>query len=196
MTVVTRRLFEQPVETPAGTIADENMRLAYGKASTPTLNITIANFVTFILSKVTLSYLKISNNLSDLLNAATSRINLGAANRYMTETPYVANGGTTANPQVIAIDPTLWDIITIEAAAGGWFRFPIATDFETITQGTIVTVRNVGSTSIAIANNNFAVNPGTGHGFLIEYQGALTAEFNGVDWVLISNNIYVSLHDY
>ena len=70
------RLFEQPpVTTP-----DVTERLATGKAATPTSNITIANFVTW-LQDVALSFLKPASNLSDLPNKETARINLGVYSR-------------------------------------------------------------------------------------------------------------------
>lgn len=67
---MSRRIFEQGEATP-----DDDSRLAFGKASFPTKNITMVNFVTYLLSK--LAFLKKANNLSDINDAATARGNLG-----------------------------------------------------------------------------------------------------------------------
>lgn len=54
---------------------DDAMRLIGGKAATPSFNITLANFYTLLLGK--LSFLKKSENLNDLPDLATARGNLG-----------------------------------------------------------------------------------------------------------------------
>lgn len=64
------KLFEQTENTnPALT-----MRVAFGKVATTTENMTLQNFVTWLLGK--LAFLKVASNLSDLANPATARTNL------------------------------------------------------------------------------------------------------------------------
>lgn len=68
---MSRRLFEQTENAnPALT-----KRLAFGKASEVTENITLTDFIAWLMTK--LGFLKTANNLSDLANASTARDNLG-----------------------------------------------------------------------------------------------------------------------
>jgi hypothetical protein len=65
-----KRLFEQSTTTdPALTL-----RLPLGKASTPASNITLTAFIAWLMTKLT--FLKVSNNLSDLNSVASARSNL------------------------------------------------------------------------------------------------------------------------
>lgn len=73
------KLFEQ-IEDNNPTLS---MRLAFGKVATPTGNITLQNFVTWLLGK--LAFLKVSNNLSDLDNAGTARTNLAVYSKTETD---------------------------------------------------------------------------------------------------------------
>lgn len=65
------RLFEQSEETTPG---DLTTRIAIGKTSTPTKNITLTNFIAWLNS--VLSFLKLSNNLSDVPDKTAARSNL------------------------------------------------------------------------------------------------------------------------
>lgn len=78
------KLFEQTEDTNPTL----SMRLAFGKVATPTGNITLQNFVSWLLGK--LAFLKVANNLSDLDNAATARSNLAVYSKTETDTLLLA----------------------------------------------------------------------------------------------------------
>jgi len=66
-----RRLFEQSTEVTPSNLSD---RLAYGRSGIPTKNISWTNIVSWLNS--VLSFLKPSNNFSDLGDIPTARTNL------------------------------------------------------------------------------------------------------------------------
>lgn len=65
-----RRAFEFGTGTPS-----DDSRLVYGKAATPSLNITFASLYSLLLTK--LGFLKLSENLNDLPDKSQARTNLG-----------------------------------------------------------------------------------------------------------------------
>lgn len=65
-----RRTFEFSTGTP-----DDDSRLVYGKASTPSLNLTFSGLYALLLTK--LGFLKKSENLADLPDKSQARTNLG-----------------------------------------------------------------------------------------------------------------------
>jgi hypothetical protein len=66
-----RRAFELDPETDPST----DMRLIIGKADTPSKNLPLSNFITWLQGK--LDFLKTASNLNDVQDKATSRNNLG-----------------------------------------------------------------------------------------------------------------------
>jgi hypothetical protein len=65
------KLFEQTENTNPNTL----QRLGFGRAGQPTENMTLANFLTWLGSRLT--FLSKAQNLADLPNKTTSRTNLG-----------------------------------------------------------------------------------------------------------------------
>ena len=154
----TTKLFEKSTET-AGTIEDTTMRLAYGKAETPTLNITFASFVTWLITQLASTFMKRSNNLSDVTSATTARTNISAANRYLTHYTYSSSGGSLSNPQIIQVDPSKYDVILLSAGSDAYYQLPSPTDSfsgaSNIVEGTIIRVKPINSTqTIKIKDSN------------------------------------------
>lgn len=65
-----RRAFELSEATPS-----DDYKLIFGKALTPSINMTLTNFFALLLTK--LGFLKTASNLGDLANTASARSNLG-----------------------------------------------------------------------------------------------------------------------
>ena len=89
------RLFEQTEDNDPAL----SMRLAFGKVATPTANITMQNFVTWLLGK--LAFLKVANNLSDLANASTARTNLAVYSKTETDTLLSAKENTITSTTLL-----------------------------------------------------------------------------------------------
>ena len=65
-----RRAFELATGTPS-----DDCRVVFGKAATPSLNITFTSLYALLLSK--LGFLKLSENLNDIVDKSQARTNLG-----------------------------------------------------------------------------------------------------------------------
>ena len=59
--------------------SDLNLRFAFGRAGVETKNMTFTGFINWITAKLTPTFLKSANNLSDVANPATALQNLGGA---------------------------------------------------------------------------------------------------------------------
>lgn len=59
--------------------SDMNLRFAFGRAGVATKNMTFTGFINWITAKLTPTFLKSANNLSDVANPATALQNLGGA---------------------------------------------------------------------------------------------------------------------
>lgn len=70
------KLFERTIENNP---SDLNLRFAFGRAGVATKNMTFTGFINWITAKLTPTFLKSSNNLSDVANPATALQNLGGA---------------------------------------------------------------------------------------------------------------------
>ena len=92
------RLFEQTEDTNPAL----SMRLAFGKVATPTGNITLQNFVNWLLGK--LAFLKTASNLSDLDDPADARTNLSVYSK--TETDNLLNAKENTITSTAVLDGT------------------------------------------------------------------------------------------
>lgn len=82
------RLFEKDLLDLGGEDLglDATMRVAVGKAATPTRNMVMTEFASYVSSKIATTYLKVSSNLADLANKATARNNLDVYSKSETYT--------------------------------------------------------------------------------------------------------------
>lgn len=70
------KLFERPIDNNP---SDLNLRFAFGRAGVAAKNMTFTGFINWITAKLTPTFLKSVNNLSDVANPATALHNLGGA---------------------------------------------------------------------------------------------------------------------
>lgn len=70
------KLFERTIDNNP---SDLNLRFAFGRAGVAAKNMTFTGFINWITAKLTPTFLKSVNNLSDVANPATALQNLGGA---------------------------------------------------------------------------------------------------------------------
>jgi len=188
------RLFEKTTESPDGTISDPTMRLAYGKASTPTLNITLTAFITWIVAQLTsLFFMKGSNNLSELTSPATARQNLNAANKYIS---FINNsalaGGSLANPVPINIDPTTYDVLNLtSSASASYYRLPNSSEFS-IPVGTHIMIRSLNGANKILVKTG--IDKQDHHTWIYPF-GMVEFYWDGSLWNMIDWNTYLEFKD-
>lgn len=150
--LTTKNAWQQPQEDPLGTIADENMVLAYGDpdGNKNMLNIKFTSLILWIWKKLTFLNTRgegdfvLTNNdsFASLSDKSAARNNINAKYKYrIFKRDFTSSGGDSTSTATLISTPVTYDVILIQH--NDWFRLPLRSDDPTLVDGQELTIQRV-----------------------------------------------------
>lgn len=155
--------FQQPKESPSGTIANEDWVLIYGdpSGSQNMLNITFKSIIIWIWKKLTNQDGRGNNDFVLTNNDAfasitaknTARDNLGAKAKYLVwKRNFTSAGGASRDVATLLPTPVNYDVLLLKNR--DWFKLPLIADTNSLQDGQeLIIVRENQSVSPAIRSD-------------------------------------------